>query len=85
MPESRSVVAGGKQGGTERRADEGDTLGGVHLFTFVAVVTVSQVCTSIRIYQAICLEWRVYYLSMYTLLHVNDTSIKLLKFSKFFY
>ena len=84
MPESRSVVAGGKQGGTERRADEGETLGGVHLSTFLTVVIVSQVCMSIRICQAVCLEWRVYYLSMYTLLHVNDTSIKLLKFSKFF-
>lgn len=85
MPESRSVVAGGKQGGTERRADEGDTSGGVRLFTFLIVVIVSQVCTSIRIYQAVCLERRVYYLSMYTFLHANDTSIKLLKFSKFFY
>lgn len=85
MPESRSVVAGGKQGGTERRADEGDTSGGVRLFTFLIVVIVSQVCTSIRTYQAVCLERRVYYLPMYTFLHANDTSTKLLKFSKFFY
>lgn len=48
VPESRSVVAGGKQGGTERRADEGDTSGGVPFFTFLIVVIVSQVCTSIR-------------------------------------
>lgn len=59
--------------------------GGVDIFTIPTVLMVSQACTYSRTYQVVCFKWTVYCLSMRKLLHANDTSIKLLKFSKFLY